>query len=303
MFELLRLVACLKETKVLRNAIFPIVLIGFLGAGCTSMSGVNQTSAPSTDAAEIGEFEYGPYVLMKGYLEKEQYLDDLALLPAPPQPGTAQQKGDDEAFHELTALQGGPRGDMARADAVLNFPQAAETFACAVGVQISEGSTPHLYTLLRRSETDAGLASSISKKHYKRLRPFEVFETQTCLPEDDEFLRGNASYPSGHTTIGWTWALILAEVAPDRADQILQRGRAFGQSRAICGAHWKSDVDAGFMLGAGVASILHTDPVFNQQVVAAKEEVERVRAAGLVPQADQCQAEAKTIEAAAQAAP
>ena len=30
----------------------------------------------------------------------------------------------------------------------------------------------------------------------------------------------------GHTAIGWGFALILSELAPDRADDLLARGRA-----------------------------------------------------------------------------
>lgn len=280
---------------MIRKFTFAAASAAFVLSGCSSTADLQQEPVPSVDVAQIGEFEYGPYKLLTGYLQKDQYIDDLALLPAPPAAGSARQAGDEEAFHALTALQGGPRGEMARADAVLDFPEAAQAFSCALDVQVSEQGTPQLYTLLRRTETDAGLASSASKKHYQRKRPFEVFDTETCLPEHDKFLRGNASYPSGHTTIGWTWALVLAEVAPERADQILQRGFEFGQSRAICGAHWRSDVESGRVLGAGVAALLHTNPVFRSQVAAASEEVRQARAAGHVPSADRCQAERATM--------
>ena len=45
--------------------------------------------------------------------------------------------------------------------------------------------------------------------------------------------------------MGWAWALILSELAPDRADAILARGLAYGESRAVCGVHYASDVEAG----------------------------------------------------------
>ncbi len=34
-----------------------------------------------------------------------------------------------------------------------------------------------------------------------------------CTPEDEEKLRKDGSYPSGHTALGWAWALILTEIA------------------------------------------------------------------------------------------
>src|SRR6478736_1422280 len=51
-------------------------------------------------------------------------------------------------------------------------------------------------------------------------------------------------YPSGHAAWGWTWATILAAIAPDRAQQILARGKAYGASRVVCGAHNASSIDA-----------------------------------------------------------
>ena len=47
----------------------------------------------------------------------------------------------------------------------------------------------------------------------------------------------DGSCPSGHTDIGWGWALILSEIAPDRTDAILERDRAFGESRVVCNVH------------------------------------------------------------------
>jgi acid phosphatase (class A) len=46
------------------------------------------------------------------------------------------------------------------------------------------------------------------------------------------------SYPSGHTAIGLAWALILCELFPENANLILDRGRAFGESRVVCNVHW-----------------------------------------------------------------
>ena len=67
-------------------------------------------------------------------------------------------------------------------------------------------------------------------------------------------LREDGSYPSGHNAIGWASALILAEIAPERADLVLARGRAFGQSRVICNVHWQSDASEGRTMGAAAVA-------------------------------------------------
>ncbi len=43
---------------------------------------------------------------------------------------------------------------------------------------------------------------------------------------------------------GWTWAMSLAQLAPDRTAPLLARGRAIGDSRVVCGVHNESAVDA-----------------------------------------------------------
>jgi acid phosphatase (class A) len=93
---------------------------------------------------------------------------------------------------------------------------------------------------------DVGLSTYKAKDHYKRIRPFVVHKSGTCYPN----LRTDGSYPSGHSAIGWGYALVLAELIPSRADAILQRGRDYGQSRLVCDAHWQSDIDAGRVISA-----------------------------------------------------
>jgi acid phosphatase (class A) len=110
------------------------------------------------------------------------------------------------------------------------------------------------------------------------------------------------SYPSGHTSIGWNWALTLTEIAPDHADAILQRGRAFGQSRGICGAHWKSDIESGRIIGAATFAKLHASPVFMAQMAAARAEVSKARSRGAAPSGN-CAAEAAALATSSLLAP
>jgi acid phosphatase (class A) len=96
----------------------------------------------------------------------------------------------------------------------------------------------------------------------------------------------NGFYPSGHSSIGWAWAEVLAEIAPGRLDKILERGRAFGESRIICSVHWATDVIGGRTIAAPTVVRLHADPEFLADVHAAKKELEALGAKGLPPQRD-----------------
>ena len=66
-----------------------------------------------------------------------------------------------------------------------------------------------------------------------RRRPFMRFNEPTLTPDDEPALRKNGSYPSGHTLLGWSSALLLSEINPERADTILARGLMYGESRVI----------------------------------------------------------------------
>ncbi|MFT3816105.1 MAG: phosphatase PAP2 family protein [Rubrivivax sp.] len=274
-----------------------VTAVTALAAGCAS------APTPPVTAADVGELKLGSITLLKGYLTREEYPDSLALLPPPPAEGSAALAADGEAFRTLTALQKGPRGAQATRDAELRFPAAAGAFSCALGAKVDERGTPHLYMLLRRTLTDSALATYKAKDHYQRTRPFVVFNTGTCTPASEPALRKDGSYPSGHSAIGWAWAEVLAQVAPERADALLQRGRSFSQSRGVCGAHWKSDIEAGRLIGAAAVARMQASPVYQAQLAAARDEVAKARAAGQVPAAGDCQAEADALATSVQLAP
>ncbi|VTR57959.1 Major phosphate-irrepressible acid phosphatase precursor [Serratia fonticola] len=73
-------------------------------------------------------------------------------------------------------------------------------------------------------EDTGDLATRSAKEHYMRTRPFAFYHQATCRPEEESVLSTNGSYPSGHTSIGWATALVLAEINPVRQGEILKRG-------------------------------------------------------------------------------
>ncbi|SEB24631.1 phosphatase PAP2 family protein [Variovorax sp. YR216] len=274
-----------------------VLTLSLVASACTLAPRVVAPVSPT----EVGELRAGTGIL-KGYLAPAELPDSLALLPPPPAEGSPALAADIATFQNLTKLQGTPRGVMAVSDANLRFPDAATVFSCALGVQISEQATPNLNMLLRRTLTDTALATYKAKDRYVRTRPFVMLKAGSCTPKEEAMLAKDGSYPSGHSAIGWGWALVLTELAPDRADALLQRGRAFSQSRAICGVHWQSDIEAGRLVGSATVARLQANPVFNAQMAAARDEVAKARAVGSPP-APACAAETATIAASSSLAP
>lgn len=260
------------------------VLVSLIIAGCADL----ETQSKLADVPEIH-----PGILA-GYLQPEESPNSLALIPPPPAEGSAALALDKEVSRKSIALRGTPRWDLAARDAELMFPEAADTFSCVLGIPITEKDTPHLYMLLRRTLADAGLSTYTAKNKYARKRPFMKNNEPICTPDEEAALRKDGSYPSGHTAIGWAWALILAEIAPERADTIIARGRAFGESRNICNVHWHSDVVEGRFMGAAAVARLHANSAFLAEIEAAKAEFTTVRTKGLKPTRD-CQAETDAL--------
>ena len=258
------------------------ITLGLLASAVTALHAQN---APVTDPAKVPEVRAGSGYLV-GYLSRKDYPNSLALLPPPPAVGSAAQAADEEAHQRAKTQREGGRWQVATSDAVLRFPAAASTFSCALGTAISQEATPNLNMLLRRSLTDVGLSTYAAKDHYQRTRPFVAFKETTCTPTEEAALAKDGSYPSGHSAVGWAWGLILTEVAPDRAQALLERGHAFGQSRSICGVHWQSDVDAGRIMAGATVARLHANADFMAQLQAARTEVEAAKARGTPPDRD-----------------
>ncbi|MFO1025844.1 MAG: phosphatase PAP2 family protein [Acetobacteraceae bacterium] len=264
-----------------------------LFAGCTPPAPQPEPPAP------VAEIRPG---ILPGYLAAEALPNSQALLPPPPDTSSATFVRDKAFSQRSLPLRDTARWTLAEKDADLYFPAAAGTFACALGVPVSEAETPRLYVLLRRTVSDALGATRAAKSQYKRPRPFMMNGKPICTPSWEEDLRKDGSYPSGHASTGWAWALILAELAPDRQDAVLARGRAFGQSRIVCNVHWQSDVLAGQAIGASTVARLHADPVFQADLAAARRELNAARAKQTPPARD-CAAEAAALALDPQQAP
>lgn len=258
-----------------------LALVGALVTGCATVE---------TPPTVLPELRPG-YVA--GYLQPNELPDATAIVPPPPAPGSASLAADLETYRATRALSKTPRWQQAALDAELLFPEATGHFACAVGIGISAEATPHLNMLLRRVRMDSSRANDKPKEHYARRRPFMDSRDTTCTPKEQARMKAD-SYPSGHASIGWAWALVLAEAAPERADAILARGVSYGQSRVVCGVHYQSDVEAGRIVGGATVARLRSNAVFNAQLAEARKEIAAARFRGSKPQRD-CAAEAKAL--------
>lgn len=212
----------------------------------------------------------------EGYLKASDVPDGVALLPPPPQAGSSAWANDMEISVKYLNSNDSIRRKQAYIDANLDFPVGIDAFTSILNQNLSVETTPFLYLLLQRVIADASESTSSAKIYYKKQRPFLVNGLPTCDPESEPFLRNSGSYPSGHSAIGWSWALILTELFPDQKNEILKRGWEFGESRVVCNLHWNSDVVAGRLMGSATVAALHSNSKFQHDLKKAKQEIKRI---------------------------
>lgn len=105
--------------------------------------------------------------------------------------------------------------------------------------------------LIKASE----VGTRAAKKYFNRLRPYQTQGNVINLVPDDVVVKDNkpyttdgSSFPSGHTNTGYTDALLMAEMIPERFDALVIRGAFYGYSRIVLGVHYPLDVIGGRML-------------------------------------------------------
>lgn len=228
----------------------------------------------------------------QGYLAPGA-LDVTRILPPAPVHGDPRYAADRRIFRATRRWAGTLRWDMATRDVSTGDPYMASAFSCALGIKLDPDRAPRTMRLIALAGSTANDQSRAAKEFYKRLRPYQIDRGRTCQAPDE--LKDSYDYPSGHTTWGWTWALILAELAPDRASAILARGRAYGESRVVCGVHNYSAIEAGRVTASATFATEHGTPAFQADLAAAKAELDALRADPATAKPERCDAETELV--------
>ena len=131
---------------------------------------------------------------------------------------------------------------------------------------------PKTKSLFDKVKYNAGYEARSFKNYFKTKRPYQVdSDIQVCVAPKPSNL--DRSYPSGHTTMGYAMGVVLANLVPEKAKEIMERSRLYGENRINCGAHFPSDVSGGQVLGTLVAKELLKNNEFQLLMKASKEEL------------------------------
>lgn len=175
-------------------------------------------------------------------------------------------------YWQAKPLRDTPRGDQAAEEAEYSVGMMQKVFGEAMELTLSDEETPAISALIATVLDKASETADRLKPIRFRKRPFVQLHEPSFVPGDEEKERGKSSFPSGHTNLGWSEALVLAEVAPECQDEILRRGYQYGYNRLIVGYHWFTDIEATRQLSSALVARLHADPQFLDLMAAARAE-------------------------------
>ncbi len=260
----------------------PLLILVLAGASL-----INTGCATAQQAISLVPFVPKPYLGQKAWPDASQ------ILPAPPATGSQREAQDQALFEASRTLEGSGRWKLAQND-VPTAPAAVLTnFQCATGLELTPQSAPKLTAMLSRVGIDSAFQVAAVKDVYKRKRPYLINDGPICVAHSAS-LDASPDYPSGHATWGWAIGLVMAELMPDRAAAILARARAYGESRAVCGVHSASAVEAGRTNGAALIAALHGHPDFRADMEQARAELQGLRMSPKALPAD-CAAESVLV--------
>src|SRR6202012_6008767 len=92
---------------------------------------------------------------------------------------------------------------------------------------------PKTAALLKKVKAEIGECINVPKDHFKRTRPY-LIDTNLSLGKPEP----SFSYPSGHSTRGTVYAMVLAEIYPDKTDALIAMGQTIGWDRVLIGKHF-----------------------------------------------------------------
>ena len=195
-------------------------------------------------------------------------LDPAVLLPPPPRKDDPVTVAELAELHRLAASRTPERLAQAkRDDEIEDIRAIAEPLGPAFSLE-RYPATARLFADLRNEDS---IAAKQAKAYFKRARPFEIDDRALDVCDDGHDTRN--SYPSGHATMAYAASATLANLMPGNAQVILAHATDYVESRLYCGVHYRSDLEAGHVLGAVLVQKLMTKPAFQAELEAARAEL------------------------------
>lgn len=147
-------------------------------------------------------------------------------------------------------------------------------FDTVLGRWFEAVNLPLTAAFFEQIEADCSEICDLGKKIWTRSRPPLLDpRIHACV-----YLPKSGAYPSGHTNMAFVRAGILAELFPEKREQLRERAQLVAWSRIIGGVHHPSDTLGGRILGDYLVGELLKQEAFRQELEKVRAEIRRVEA-------------------------
>lgn len=192
-------------------------------------------------------------------------VDLTTLLAPPPGPDSEQTKAELEDLLRIQAARTDAQSEAAIADHAYDVFR----FENVLGPKFNAADLPLTKAFFDRVVDTGKAVIEPAKDFWDRERPGVVDSRIEPILKEPK----SGSYPSGHSTAGNLMAIVLANLLPEKAPELYARGWDFAHNRLVAGAHFPSDIQAGRIAAAVIASHLFRDPEFRKDYAAARTEL------------------------------
>jgi acid phosphatase (class A) len=184
-------------------------------------------------------------------------IDLAAIVGLPPALNSPEQKREFDEVLQITLNRTPEREKAAIADQYQTLARFLE------GADIPFAGNEHreVRLLYREAQIELGIVLLGVRRLTNRQRPFTVWNKVRVKPCPGGRPEGT-SFPAGHAATAALYAELLSTAAPELAERLEQRVKDYGESRLVCGFHYRSDLAAGDKAGRAVAKALLADRAF-----------------------------------------
>jgi acid phosphatase (class A) len=241
----------LTMTNILRRTALAIV--------CLSLPLVSplpaQTKPAKSGAAPKSAYYIDPQMLTLGLL-----------VPPPPAVGSQANAAELVELHRIEQARTPDQVAAAKAD---EAEEDMFVYKTVLGPNFTVDTLPVTAELGVHVKNEQSVAGGMLKQLFARPRPYQTDKTlhPVCALTDVP-----NSYPSGHALTGYLEAFTLAEIVPEKRNEILARADDYAHNRLVCGVHYPSDIEESRRVAYLVFGYMLATPRFQRDLAAAKAE-------------------------------
>lgn len=199
------------------------------------------------------------------YLPKTIYTELKTQLPAPPKPGSPEQKRDEDMSLQMQSSRSAADCKRAETEVAVNL----DTFYVENNGPLKKSEADAVRKLINQISIDSYYFTDKMKVEFPRDRPFVYVKgLKPCVKKET-----TESYPSGHAALAQLMALVLGEIYPAKKEQFFKRSEQISLDRVLAGVHHLSDINAGRNIGEVLFADLHKVPKFNKELSELKAKI------------------------------